>query len=291
MSRQRTCATQDNKFWHGTVVLQENVRTAKDTYRIRFACPQIARRVLPGQFLMIRLPDCNDPLLGRPLAIYNVLLDPRDQPHSVDIVFLVVGKMTGLLAAAKPGQLLEVWGPLGNGFPPRETEHLVMVAGGIGQTPFLPLAQEYLGERSWGDPPRRVPEAKRVTLCYGVRNKDYLSGIEDFQGAGVEVHTSTDDGSAGHHGPVTDLLRPVVEESSLSCLVVCCGPEPMMKATAEVSRELGLDCQVSLETPMACGMGVCFSCVTRVRDESGEWDYRRTCVDGPVFDAQDIEFP
>ena len=290
MPQQHHCVSYADQAWQGTVVLSETEQTAKDTYRIRLVCPQIARRVLPGQFLMTRLPGCSDPLLGRPLAVYNVVSGSDGRPQSVDVVFLVVGKMTGLLAAGVPGQLLEAWGPLGNGFPPRQTEHLVMVAGGIGQTPLLPLAQEYLGARTFGDPPRQVPRAAKVTLCYGVRGKEYLAGVEDFRRAGAEVRVSTDDGSAGHHGLVTDLLRPVVEESSLKCRVACCGPDPMMEATARISAELGLPCEVSLETPMACGIGICFSCVARVRDESGGWDYRRTCVEGPVFDAEEIEF-
>ena len=80
-----------------------------------------------------------------------------------------------------------MWGPLGNGFPPTATEHLVMVAGGIGQTPFLALAREYLGLHAYGDPARAVPRAKQVTLCYGVRRREYLAGVEDFRRAGVEV--------------------------------------------------------------------------------------------------------
>jgi dihydroorotate dehydrogenase electron transfer subunit len=116
-----------------------------------------------------------------------------------------------------------------------------------------------------------------------------LAGVEDFQRLGVEVRVSTDDGSAGHHGLVTDLVMSTLLESP-GCRVVCCGPEKMMEATAHICREARVPCQVSLETPMACGIGICFSCVARVRDESGGWDYRRTCVEGPVFDAEQILF-
>ena len=89
---------------------------------------------------------------------------------------------------------------------------------------------------------------------------------------------------------VTDLIEPAVRQSPWPCRVVCCGPEPMMAATAAVALRLGLPCQVSLESPMACGVGVCFSCVKKIRDASGGWDYCRTCVEGPVFDALDVEF-
>ncbi len=276
--------------WHGPVTVDENVRIARDTYRIRFACGEIARRVLPGQFIMLRLADCNDPLLGRPLAVYDVAADADGKPHYLDVVYLVVGKMTRLLAETPAGARLEAWGPLGNGFPPASAEHLVMVAGGIGQTPFLMLAREYSGQRTYGDPPRKVPPSKKITLCYGARSSEFLACVEDFRRADVDVQLSTDDGSLGHRGLVTELIAPVVERSQWPCRLVCCGPEPMMESTARIARELDLPCQVSLESPMACGIGVCFSCVKKIRDASGNWDYRRTCVEGPVFDAVDVEF-
>ena len=290
MTEHRHCTSYADHAWQGTVTVRQNVRLARDTYRIRFDCPQIARRILPGQFIMMRLAGCDDPLLGRPMALYDVLRDSDGKPQSLDIVYLVVGKMTRLLAAAEPQTPLEVWGPLGNGFPPAETEHLVMVAGGIGQTPFLALGREFLGGQTYGDPPRKAPRAEKVTFCYGTRSGQYLAGVDDFQRAGVEVRLSTDDGSAGHHGLVTDLIRPVLEQSTLACRIVCCGPEPMMRTTGQIARQLGVRCQVSLETPMACGLGICFSCVAKIRDASGDWDYRRTCVEGPVFEAEDVEF-
>ena len=164
------------------------MRLARDTYRVRFACPEIARRIVPGQFLMLRLAGCNDPLLGRPLALYDVVPDASGKPHFLDVVYLVVGKMTRLLAEFLAGSQLEVWGPLGNGFPPTPTEHLLMVAGGIGQTPLLALAREYLGLHAYGDPPRQVAPRRKVTLCYGARSREYLAGVEDFRRLGVEVY-------------------------------------------------------------------------------------------------------
>ena len=273
-----------------TVEIVENVQLARDTYRVRFACPEIARRIVPGQFLMLRLAGCDDPLLGRPLALYDTTLDPQGRPWAVDVVYLVVGKLTSRLARFTPGQKLDVWGPLGNGFPPQPAERLLMVAGGIGQTPFLALAQEHLGRRTYGDPARRVTPTQQVTLCYGARSAEYLAGVDDFRHLGVDVRISTDDGSAGHHGLVTDLLKAALDESPQDCRIVCCGPERMMAAVAEIAHQRRVPCQVSLETPMACGIGICFSCVAKVRDADGGWDYRRTCVEGPIFDAARIEF-
>ncbi|NQT15497.1 MAG: dihydroorotate dehydrogenase electron transfer subunit [Planctomycetes bacterium] len=290
MTDQQRGVSYADRAWHGTVEIDQNVRLARDTFRVRLRSPQIASQIVPGQFVMLRLAESEDPLLGRPLALYDVVLDANSQPIGLDVAYLVVGKMTGRLAGLTPGAALEIWGPLGNGFGPIEAERLVMVAGGIGQTPFLALAREALGLQRYGDDERRTCRAGNVTLCYGVRSKDYLAGLDDFERAGVDVRLSTDDGSAGHRGLVTELVRPVVEESSAGCRIVCCGPEPMMAATAAIARELATPCQVSLETPMACGIGACFSCVARVRDAAGQWDYRRTCVEGPVFDAEDVEF-
>ena len=271
------------------VEIVENVRLARETFRVRFRSPEIASRILPGQFLMLRLADLNDPLIGRPLAMYDIAGD------CIDVVYLTKGKLTSRLQDFRPGQKLDVWGPLGNGFLPQPTEHLVMVAGGIGQTPFLALAKECLGRQRFGIPPRKVSVAKRVTFCYGARTADYLAGIEDFERIGVEVRIATDDGTRGRHGLVTDLLRdtlqpPAPSPQPSSLRIVCCGPEPMMEAVAKIAAEQNVPCEVSLETPMACGIGICFTCVAKIRTDGGEWDYKRTCVEGPVFDAAKVEW-
>ena len=272
-----------------TVRIVENVPMARDTFRVRFECPEIARRIAPGQFIMVKLAGCDDPLLGRPLAFYDIVADASGEPVGLDVAYLVVGKMTSRLAKCRPGQELEIWGPLGNGFAPTPARHLIMVAGGIGQTPFLALAQEYAGRRKFGQPPRVVTPSERITFCYGARRQEYLAGVADFEKLGIEVRLSLDDGSAGHHGFVTDLLKQTLAETDVrAARVVCCGPEMMMEAVAEIAHQAGAACEVSLETPMACGIGICFSCVTQVREGDGQWDYRRTCVEGPVFDAAKI---
>jgi dihydroorotate dehydrogenase electron transfer subunit len=269
----------------------ENVQLARDTYRIRFECADMARRIVPGQFLMMRLASVNDPLLGRPLALYDTIRDTAGKPRAIDIVYLVLGKMTSRLARCAEGDELDVWGPLGNGFSPIATDHLIMVAGGIGQTPFYALGQEYLGQRRYGNPPRDTARAKKVTLCYGVRTAELLAGVPDFRAAGIDVHLSSDDGTIGHHGLVTELLQKVLHETrDEDRLVVCCGPEPMMHAVAQRCQANETRCLVSLETPMACGIGICFSCVTKVRQPDGSWDWKRTCVEGPIFDAAKIEW-
>ena len=139
----------------------------------------------------------------------------------------------------------------------------------------------------------RCRAARQVTFCYGARNAEFFAGLDDFRRLGLELHLSTDDGTLGHHGFVTDVLRRVLDESpspvdSNTQQIICCGPERMMEAVAEIANHYQVPCQVSLETPMACGIGICFTCVAKVRQPDGTWDYKRTCVEGPVFDAEKI---
>jgi dihydroorotate dehydrogenase electron transfer subunit len=275
-----------SRIFHGAARILLNRRLARDTYAIRLQAPELARSIRPGQFIMLRLPGTTDPLLGRPFALYDTVLDAQGEPAAIDVVYLVVGKLTGLLAALSPGDRLEIWGPLGNGFPELVgLDHVGLVAGGIGQTPFVAYVRELLGERGYGG--RAVRRAvKQVSVYYGVRTADVAAGVEDFRAAGAAVHLATDDGSLGFRGFVTQLLETHEAPQHL----VGCGPEPMMKALAALAERWGTPCHLSLETPMACGAGICFSCVTRVRTNDG-WDYRRTCLDGPVFDAACLVWP
>jgi len=269
-----------------TSAVVENTRIARDTYRIRLDCPDVAAAIRPGQFLMLRLSGVNDPLLGRPFALYDTVLDSAGRPTAVDVVYLVVGKMTGRLAVLRPGDRLDVWGPLGNGFSDLSgLDDVALVAGGIGQTPFLAHVRDLLGGCGYGGRPARR-QVGRVRLYYGVRTAELAAGVDDFRAAGAEVHLASDDGSLGLHGYVTRLLATHAPPQRL----VGCGPEPMLHALAKQARAWGVLCDVSLETPMACGLGICFSCVTKVRSDPQMgtpegWDYKRACVDGPVFEA------
>ena len=269
------------------VIVEARRTLAKETYAVRLRCPEIASRITPGQFLMIRASRGTDPMLGRAFAVYDVIRDDHGEAVSIDVVFHVVGKLTQILADIPPGSPLVVWGPLGNGFQLQASDHLIMVAGGIGQTPFLALAKECLGLETFGSrAPTRFPQ---VSLCYGARSAELLAGVDDFKNVGVEVHVATDDGSAGFHGLVTKLLEDrVALSTNESIQIVCCGPEPMMEAVAKYCVGANVPCLVSLETPMACGLGICFSCVAPVIQADGNWDFKRTCVDGPVFDAKNL---
>jgi dihydroorotate dehydrogenase electron transfer subunit len=263
-----------------TVEILVNRKLARDTFLIRLASPTIAQSIRPGQFLMIRLTGPNDPLLGRPFALYDTVLNDAGTPIALDVVYLVVGKVTTAMARLRPGEFVSIWGPLGNGFRPIDpVDQIALVAGGIGQTPFLAYVRELCGSRGYGGTAAKRMSSK-VSIFYGVRSADLAAGVDDFRAAGAEVHLASNDGSIGYRGFVTDLLKTHPKPDR----IVGCGPEPMLHALAKLAAEWNVPCDVSLETPMACGLGICFSCVTKVKTPDG-WDYKRVCVDGPIFDA------
>lgn len=284
------------------VPVVEQQQLARDTYRLRLAAPELAQSVTPGQFFMVRAPGLTSPLLGRPFALYDIWLDDSGNCAGIDLVYLVVGKMTGLMRTWQANDPVEVWGPLGNGFPLPDCDRLLMVAGGIGNTPFPAVTREALGLRRYGDAARRLPHslaARNVTFCYGGRSAEYLAGIPEFEALDIDLRLATDDGSRGHKGLVTDLVSAWLNErvpanepakAREKLAIYCCGPEPMMHAVAKLAARHAVPCWLSLETPMACGFGACFSCVTRVKQPDGDWDYRRVCVEGPVFPAESLEW-
>jgi dihydroorotate dehydrogenase electron transfer subunit len=277
---------------HERVAVVAHRPIADRTWRIRVESPALAAAALPGQFAMLRLPDRTDPLLARPLAVYDVFSGPDGRPRYVDFVYAVHGRFTTALAGLPPGEQLAIWGPLGNGFDPPPVDHLVLVAGGIGQTALLALARERSGLVRYGSPARTRARVERITFCWGGRTAAVFGDVADFEAAGCEVHLATLDGTAGVRGTVVDLLDGLVADGSLgpaaALRVATCGPDAMMAAVARWTASHGIPCDASLETPMACGIGICFTCVAPIRDRDGGWDYRRTCVEGPVFDAASI---
>jgi len=288
-----------------TCAIVENRQIADETFRIRIASPEIAFGTLPGQFVMLRIHGCNDPLIGRAFAMYDrygdscgdICVDAEHQWKGIDLIYLVKGKFTQALSRLGENDLVDMNGPLGNTFSVAPVDHLVMAVGGVGQTPMLAVGREALGSQTFGDQQtlRRHGYAKKVTLLYGARTAGRLAGVQDFRDAGFDVRLATDDGSIGDPQQVTDLLRSLLNglpdglpddaPPDESIRIVSCGPEPMMAAVSAVAAEKNIFCEVSLETPMACGIGICFSCVAKIRQTDGQWDYQRTCVEGPIFDA------
>lgn len=273
-----------------TIVSQRQL--AEGTFAVRIAAPGIAAKIKPGQFFMIRPTNATDPLLGRPFALYDTILNDAGTPVAFEFAYHVVGKLTSAMTEWTAGQQVLLWGPLGNGFPVYQGKHLLCVGGGIGYTPFLAVARETLNHRQYGTNrscTAAEKTAKRMTLCYGAQSKAVRADLIDFANLEpLDIQLSTDDGSEGHHGYVTDLVQNLfaLPEQDRPDGVYCCGPEPMMHAVARLCANANIPCWLSLETPMACGFGACFSCVTKVKTEDGDWDYRRTCVEGPVFPAE-----
>lgn len=266
-----------------TAEILQHESIAHSTMRLRLAVPDELCNAQPGQFMMLRDHRSSDPLIGRAFALY----DSCPQDGWIELVYVVKGKFTTSISTLARGSTLGIWGPLGNCFDDSPTSHLILVAGGIGQTPFLTLTKEATGQQRFGG--RQVGYAARVSFCYGARSASYLADVPAFERAGANVYLATEDGSMGPPRRVTQLLLDLIRDGQVpqDARIACCGPEPMMKAVSEIAIQHDIQCQVSLETPMACGIGICFTCVARVGNVD-DWDYQRTCVEGPIFDARKI---
>jgi len=250
----------------------EIVRTEKladDIYRFTMKAPDIAADSKPGQFVMVRAGEGMDPLLRRPFSVHQVA-----EGGLVQILFKVVGKGTQVLANLQPGQQMDILGPLGRGFTHNSHCPNYLVGGGIGIAPLFFLAKKMLLKNE--------PSAIQVLL--GARTKDEITSLVDnFESMGLGVQVATEDGSLGKQGLVTDLMASLQHENP--AMVYACGPYPMMRAVVGVCRDKSWECQVSLETIMACGLAACLGCAVLRADMKG---YVHACKDGPVFNADDV---
>ena len=252
------------------IVRQEQL--TPEIFRLTLQAPEIASHALPGQFVMVRTSPCYDPLLRRPLSIHQTIGNVQ-----VQLLYKVVGKGTRLLAAMTPGQKVNLTGPLGHGFDFAGQQAICLVGGGMGIAPLYFLAREIL----------RTTNPPHCIVLLGGRTGAELGPLpKDFKDIGVtEIHLATDDGSLGHHGFVAELL-PLRLDSGPNWTVCTCGPHPMMKAVVGQCRQHGWQCQVSLETMMACGISACLGCAIPRADLSGA--YLHVCKDGPVFKAEEV---
>ncbi|HEX9367170.1 MAG TPA: dihydroorotate dehydrogenase electron transfer subunit [Vicinamibacterales bacterium] len=255
-----------------------NRRLSADYNVLSLAAPEIAAAARPGQFVMIK--PGQDPLLRRPFSIFEILRDPSGRPSGLSIFNKRIGAGTTLLARAEAGMALPLLGPLGRPFEPvNPPAEAWMIAGGVGLAPFVTLAAA-LSTRN-----------TRTTLFYGARRAGELYCVELFEALGVTIVLATEDGSRGVHGRITVPLEVALRERSLGNPVklYVCGPTPMMRACAGLAAAHGRACDVSLEQVMGCGLGGCYSCVVLARGAGGGAPHHtRTCIDGPVFDAQRV---
>ncbi len=245
-------------------------------YRMGLGCAGKIESVHPGQFLMLRLEGQQSPLLRRPFSVHQVIVD-QHRIRGFEILYKVVGDGTALLAGAKKGDGIDVLGPLGKSFvvhPGHKTVYCV--AGGIGVAPFLFLAAR-MSVAGF--------DMSGVSLFLGGRTANDLLCVEDFETLGMSPILATDDGSRGQRGLVTAPLEEAIRTSPPD-MMYACGPLPMLRVVMAIAAHHDLPCQVSIETIMACGMGACLGCA--VKDKKRHAAYRHACVDGPVFDAEEI---
>jgi len=234
--------------------------------------------VEPGQFAMLRQQGSMEPLLRRALAVYQVQSRSR-----LSFLYQVLGRGTRVLSSLHPGAKVESLGPLGNRWPLPDAGRAVLVAGGIGSASLFMLAQELLDARI------------ETVIFFGAASHAAAigCGLRDFEGLGVPLAITTDDGSLGEAGFVTGPLdRYLRSTGAAGVSIYACGPWPMMAKTAQISDSAGAPCLVSLEAPMGCGFGVCVGCVFAVKTDGplGYGSYKRVCVDGSIFPASVVDW-
>jgi dihydroorotate dehydrogenase electron transfer subunit len=234
---------------------------------------------MPGQFINIACADSRsyDPLLRRPFSVYQA----NEGDGTFSVLYVLRGRGTMFLKDRRPGEMIDCVGPLGNGFDVAEADVHLLVAGGCGAAPLALL----------GDHLKRKFPQSQIKALLGAQTALGLLCESDFALAGVQYSISTEDASRGRKGMVTDILKDELKSSTAQTVrVYACGPNEMLKKVAENCARRRVRCQVSMETSMACGVGVCVGCAVKVKDAASPtgWNYERCCVEGPVFDAERI---
>jgi len=258
------------------VITKEEI--AAGVFLVGVKSPQITMHAQPGQFLHVRVGQGPEPLLRRPLSIFQV-----DRKRGVlSLLFRVAGKGTNLLSRRRLGEDLDLVGPLGQGFDvPSGTRTALIVAGGLGVAPLFFLAQDL------------VRRGISIHFLMGARCQDQLLCRDQLQALSSHLQVSTDDGSDGFPGLVTQLLEEFLRRENLdsgSTLICSAGPEAMLAKVASLACQFGIPGQISMERNMACGLGACLGCVVLCRSRERVQTYRRVCVDGPVFRLEEVVF-
>ncbi|HUX07390.1 MAG TPA: dihydroorotate dehydrogenase electron transfer subunit [Acidobacteriota bacterium] len=244
-----------------------------EEFALDLRCPEIAAAAKPGQFVMLRASEAIDPLTPRPLSVFARLSD-GGKPIGFTLIIKTFGRGTRAVAQRNVGDLLPVTGPLGNHLEINPSRRLLMVAGGTGIAPAAFAAQEL--NRAGGD----------YALLYGGCSRDAVH-LAELEKIDVEAIAVTEDGSLGRRGLVTDILAPQLKSGPDNLLCFACGPWEMMRRSAEICAAGGIDCACSLERYMACGIGVCLSCIYRNKGGEG---YHTCCQEGPVVDGLEVDW-
>ena len=247
-----------------------------DIYLMRVACPEIAQNAVPGQFINIKINNGLEPFLRKPFSVCR-----RSVSEGwIEVLWKIVGKGTDIMSRYQADEVVNIIGPLGQGYDiPPDLQTALLVGGGLGVAPLPFLCEEAL------------KLSKSVEVFLGARTQKELSMIDIFKTLGVEVYLSTEDGSVGKRGRVTEILldRMSQMDSLESARLYSCGPNPFLKAMMGISEEQAVMGEVAIETMMGCGFGICVGCPVRVRDGNvGEGLFKLTCIDGPVFKSTEI---
>ncbi len=251
-----------------------NVEIRPGIFLMEVLAPEIAASSFPGQFCMIRAGSIQgfDPLLRRPLSVHQV----NEKKGHVKFLYRVVGRGTKALAMQAQGELVEILGPLGRGFEVGKGEIPILVGGGLGVAPLLFLAGQLKG--------------RRAVAIVGAVTKSQLLRLEPFRKTGIEILVSTEDGSFGNRGLVTEVLDRLLsrldKEARNDVAVFSCGPYPMLRATHHLCQSRDIRCEVSMETAMACGSGLCLGCAVKAKDGG----YLHVCREGPCFRAEKLSW-
>lgn len=253
------------KYTQGKYIIVGKSAIAKETYSFEINCPEIAQIAVAGQFVHIRTGSFT---LRRPISICEI----NKNKGTIRIVFEIRGEGTSEIARLNKGDLIDMLAPLGHGFTVNtDFEKVVLIGGGIGTPPMLPLAETY---------------SEKAVAISGFRNSSAVILQEDFRKTGAETILCTDDGSAGIHGFVTQPFSELVEQGGIDA-VYACGPMPMLKNIAVLCKEKNIYCEISLEERMACGIGACLGCACRTVRNDEEY-FAHVCKDGPVFNAEEV---
>jgi dihydroorotate dehydrogenase electron transfer subunit len=240
---------------------------AKNVFDFTISCPEIAAEAVPGQFVHIKAKGFQ---LRRPISICGI----DKEKGTLRIVFEIRGSGTDQIAQLNPGDQIDLLAPLGNGYTLLEPgKKVVVIGGGIGVPPLLQTAAHY---------------GKNATAILGFRSASAVILKEDFEKAGAKVILCTDDGTAGIHGFVTSALDELLKTEKPD-LICACGPMPMLKIVAGMAEEQGIDCEISLEERMACGVGACLGCACKTK-KNGVEGYSHVCKNGPVFNSKEVVF-
>ena len=222
-----------------------------------------------GQFLEIRVANEIEPLLRRPISIYNI------QGEIVEFVFQVKGKGTKILSDKKIGEEIDVLGPLGQGtFNFKDKKNIAIIGGGIGIFPLYELAKE-------------AKKTAKINMYLGFRNKDFVVLEKEYKDVSDKFTLTTDDGSYGEKGFAINFLEKDLKNEKIDGIYAC-GPLPMLKAVQKLAKETNTPCQISLEERMGCGIGVCLGCAVKV-NAGEETVYTHVCKAGPVFDSNIVQ--